>query len=145
MNPFRGFDVSYDHQRFLQCRGWRPNISVGTKDQAANMTQETHREADTAEREMRFQLKDLKKEFQDKLGSEIGKYSIPLILDWDFIGSGTLIRLGECFGILTASHVVSNNDWEVDCGAYSKQVLRVAVADYAHDLSIEARRLQIER
>jgi len=92
-----------------------------------------------------FQLKDLSQQFQDNLGTEIGKYTVPLVLDWTFIGSGTLIRFGACYGILTASHVVSNKDWAVDCGAYSRQRLRVVVAEYAHDLFIEARRLEIER
>jgi hypothetical protein len=93
----------------------------------------------------RFQLKDLSKQVQDNVGTEIGKYTVPLVLDWRFIGSGTLIRFGECHGVLTASHVVSNKDWQINAGAYSKQTLRTAVAEYAHDLSIEARRLEIER
>ena len=94
---------------------------------------------------VRFQLKDLPKQLQDNVGTEIGNYTVPLVLDWGFIGSGTLIRFGNCYGVLTASHVVSNNYWKIDVGANSKQALRTAIAEYAHDLFIEARRLDIEQ
>jgi hypothetical protein len=56
----------------------------------------------------RIQIGSIENELQEAISRETGDFAIPLVLDNQLIGTGTLIRVGESRGILTAAHVVRN-------------------------------------
>ncbi len=98
-----------------------------------------------------IQLGKLTKEFQDKLSQAIGHFSVPLVVDigmeYKFVGSGTLIMFGDHCGILTAEHVVNyaaDDRYRLNTNLGSTQKLRLSVAEFPHDISIEVQYLEIE-
>jgi hypothetical protein len=98
-----------------------------------------------------IRLGKLTEEFQDKLSQAIGHYSVPLVVDigaeYKFIGSGTLITFSGHFGILTAEHVVNyaaDEKYRLNTKFGSSQKLRVSVAEFPHDISIDLPYLKIE-
>jgi len=93
----------------------------------------------------RLQIGDLPETLQERISADTDTHTIPLLLDSEFIGSGTLIRFGNCEGILTAAHVVTNESWAIDCSPNSAQRLFTSVKNEAQELYIETRFLEIEQ
>ena len=74
----------------------------------------------------------------------VGDYSAPMFLDDKLAGSGTLIKCGRVYAILTAHHVVHNpldSARKFDFKASSSQSLMLVIEDYAHRLEIQMRYL----
>jgi len=96
--------------------------------------------------EFRIRHTDIPEEVQNRLGRAAGDFAIPIVLDWQFLGSGTLIRFANSYGILTAEHVVrhpSKVEKRIDTSINSKQRLITTVAEYPHELAIETRFLDM--
>lgn len=74
----------------------------------------------------------------------VSDYSAPMFLDDRLAGSGTLIKCGSIYAILTAHHVVHNpldSARKFDFKASSSQALILAIEDFAHRLEIHMRYL----
>jgi hypothetical protein len=73
--------------------------------------------------------KQAKQEFLDyELSGQLHKYTISLILDGKFYGTGTLVEIDGVKGILTAEHVVHNPDGtRFDNSAESEQIFDIPV------------------
>jgi hypothetical protein len=60
-------------------------------------------------------------DFADEILNEIWRatydYTLPLILNNDLVGSGTLVTIDSSFGILTAAHVITETHWDNSIGA----------------------------
>ena len=98
------------------------------------------------DREFRIQHRDIPNDVQNRLGRAVGDYSVPIVLDWQFLGSGTLIRFGNTRGILTAEHVIrhpTETGKRIDTSINSKQRLMTTVAEHPHELMIDARFLEL--
>jgi hypothetical protein len=53
-------------------------------------------------------MKQGRKEFLHEISRQLHKYTISLILDGKFYGTGTLVEIDGFKGILTAEHVIHN-------------------------------------
>jgi len=93
----------------------------------------------------RLPIGELPEALQDQISAATELHTIPLLLDSEFIGSGTLIRFGNCEGILTAAHVIKNDLWAIDGSSSSRQRLVTSVEKEPHELSIETRFLEVEQ
>jgi hypothetical protein len=102
-------------------------------------------QTDSLDKHFEIQLGNLPNALRDKLSEYTKIYTIPLILDSEVIGSGTLIRLGDCAGILTAAHVIRNDSWRIDCSTTSKQRLYTSLNERTQELYIQACCLELER
>src|SRR5262245_33998035 len=75
--------------------------------------------------------KKAKQEFLHELSRQMHKYTISLILDGKFYGTGTLVEIDGVKGILTAEHVVHNPEGSrFDNSSGSKQMLDIPVTLY---------------
>jgi hypothetical protein len=92
-----------------------------------------------------IKLGSLPAKLKEAILGETKCFAVPLVLDGQFIGTGTLIEFRGCRGILTAAHVVRNDFWAINCSANSKQQLNTAVSDQTQNLAIPARYLSITR
>lgn len=96
--------------------------------------------------EFRIRHRDIPEDVQNRLGRAVGDFSIPIVLDWQFLGSGTLIQFGDTRGILTAEHVVRHPTEaarRIDTSINSKQRLFTTIAEHPHELMIPARYLEL--
>jgi hypothetical protein len=67
--------------------------------------------------------------------------------EYKFVGSGTLISFGKNDGILTAEHVVNyaaDEKYRLNTKFGGSQKLRISVAEFPHDISIDVSYLEIE-
>jgi len=75
--------------------------------------------------------KQAKKEFLHELSRQLHKYTISLILDGKFYGTGTLVEIDGVKGILTAEHVIHNPEGKrFDNSESSRQILDIPVTIY---------------
>ena len=71
-------------------------------------------------------------EFLHELTRQLHKYTISLILDGKFYGTGTLVEIDGVKGILTAEHVVHNPEGNrFDNSSGNKQMLDIPVTLYS--------------
>jgi len=84
-----------------------------------------------------FDLSGLPEDFRNQSRIAVGTYSVPIVVNGELCGSGTLIRCGDTYGILTAHHVVK----QLDFTANSDKKLYLSVADFPHRLTFEMRNL----
>jgi hypothetical protein len=67
--------------------------------------------------------------------------------EYKFVGSGTLIAFGNNYGVLTAEHVVNyaaDERYRLNTKFGCSQKLRLSVAEFPHDISIDVSYLEIE-
>ncbi|WCJ60715.1 hypothetical protein NXS98_06195 [Fontisphaera persica] len=70
---------------------------------------------------------------QEDAAAFVSQFSTALILDGNLVGSGTFIKCGNTFGVLTAHHVIHNpHDPSRRFDFNSSQKLGLLVADFAH-------------
>jgi hypothetical protein len=62
---------------------------------------------------------------------------------FEFIGSGTFIRWGQHHGVLTAAHVLENENWRLDTDPTSVQHLRLFLGERANEFALPAYSLQV--
>jgi len=94
--------------------------------------------------EFRIQLKDLPDAIVEEVRRISGDYTIPIASDYTPLGSGTLARIDEWPGILTARHVIQpdNHKLRLDQTGHPEHFLRTALGPFAHDLSITTNALR---
>jgi hypothetical protein len=94
----------------------------------------------------KYKIKELPKSLIKLAADECGRYSIPLIVNEQFMGSGTLVKIDNIHGVLTAEHVVNNPrdaNLRLKCDSKSTQYFQTSIADFAHELKIPARLLSL--
>jgi hypothetical protein len=75
--------------------------------------------------------------------SEVARFSTLLVLDGKFVGSGTLIKCDDTYGILTAHHVVHNpKDPSLRFNFTGTQKLSLLIETRAHHFEIDVRACQ---
>lgn len=97
--------------------------------------------------EFGIHLNEMPEAEREKVRGLTADYTLPLLVNWDFIGTGTLVQIGRHFGILTAEHVV-NPPCKPKMRLVKPEVgmkLRTSVADFPHDFFIEVEYLQVFR
>src|SRR4051812_36707153 len=88
-------------------------------------------------------LKDLPKSLTGPITDEIKDYSVPLLLNMQFIGSGTLIKCNRKHYVLTAHHVLKNQAWKANFNAGSQDEIGLAIATFPHKFSRRAEHLEL--
>ena len=70
------------------------------------------------DREKSFQLRvgELSEELLTTISRAIYDYTIPLGLNNDLVGSGSLVTIDDSFGILTGAHVITATGWNNSIG-----------------------------
>jgi len=86
-----------------------------------------------------IKLEDLPEVLKDSILDYLLNYSVGLYLEAQLIGTGTLIRCGKHFGILTAHHVVHGPAPPLDCSPYSTQELQLVIMERSHQFKIPAK------
>jgi hypothetical protein len=64
----------------------------------------------------RLTVGEFSEELLDRISRAIYDYTIPLGLNNDLVGSGSLVTIDGSFGILTAAHVITETGWENSIG-----------------------------
>jgi hypothetical protein len=73
-------------------------------------------------------------------------YTVPILVNFQSLGTGTLVRIAGQPGILTAEHVVNPGDRKLRMvSPDDDQVFQTSIADYPHLLQIESKWLTICR
>jgi len=88
----------------------------------------------------RFRIGDIPRKVVNRACAEVGNYSVSLIHEGEFAGSGTLIRYGSLYGILTAHHVVHGGRVPFDFN--SRQRLGITITNFPADFHLEMRYLR---
>jgi len=99
-----------------------------------------------------FQLKDLPDSLTDPAFHTIKQHVTALGIENRVtksltpIGSGTFVRWGDHFGVLTAEHVVNDPEdpqFKLDTSETSEQILRLTIVDTPHELGFDTRGLKV--
>lgn len=93
-----------------------------------------------------MQLKDLPENTQQEVKRLVDAATIPIIVDETPIGSGTLVKIDDVYGILTAQHVVKvlgRPELHLDYTGHPERHLCTVVADFPHSLKISTNALSI--
>src|ERR1051326_6899879 len=93
-----------------------------------------------------LQLKDLPGAAQDMVAQETKPYTVVIIINDEQIGSGTLVRIGDVHGILTAEHVVRHPDrpdLRLDNTAPDGPRLLLPPAEFPGGIAIESFALRV--
>lgn len=87
--------------------------------------------------EKEITTKEIPDDIIEKARSFIECFCTALIYKGDLIGSGTLIRHGSKFGILTAHHVI--NETSIPFGSGSNAILGLSISKNTHRFELDAR------
>ena len=93
-----------------------------------------------------LQLKDLPEATQDMVAQETKPYTVVIIINDEQIGSGTLVRIGDVHGILTAEHVVRHPDrpdLRLDNTSHDGPRLLLPPAEFPGGIAIESFALRV--
>lgn len=88
---------------------------------------------------------DVPESVWDEMTCQIERFSTAIILNDQFLGSGTFISWDENFGILTAEHVTNNptsSSLRFRFSGNSDQMMNLTVVSYGHNLKFDVRFLK---
>jgi len=88
-----------------------------------------------------IRLIDLPDTFLNSIHRDLCHYTVGLYLETQQLGSGTLIKCGNRFGILTAHHVVHRSRPPLDLSASSSQELKLVIMERVHDFNVPVKYL----
>jgi hypothetical protein len=93
-------------------------------------------------KKIEIMLKDLPDDFLMRVWDDLKHYSVGLFLGTQQLGSGTLIKCGNLWGILTAHHVLHRTEPPLDLSLSSTHKLLLVIRESSHSFEIPAKYLR---